>query len=122
MFLTEIGEDKKKLVVRHPNIIDITEGSNNIASSLASRLSRNMRMFSENYGKYNYYLCKASSLHALTPANILEIINFRWRYRSLDDDSSSLKIFLAALNLCGPSTNPEDHRKYVDMQTNLSNS
>ena len=75
-FLSEAYEDdKRQLVIRHPNIIEIIEGDNTITSSLTSRLSRNMRMFAETYVKDNQYLWKEASLPELAPKGILEIVN-----------------------------------------------
>ena len=57
MFLDGVSQDDKdQLVARYPNIIDIVEGANIITSSLASKLSRSMRIFAEIYDKYNHYL------------------------------------------------------------------
>ena len=79
MFLSEAGEDDKhQLVVRHPNIIDITEGAKTITSSLASRISRSMRMFAETFVNDNHYICKAASISMLTPEKVLEIEKCSW--------------------------------------------
>ena len=97
MFLTEADQDdKNQLVFRHPNIIDNIEGANTITSLFASKLRRNMRMFTESYGKYNHYLFKEASFPALTPETILEIEHFSWCTRSLDEDPASLKSVLIA--------------------------
>ena len=76
IFLSYVGDDNKyQLLVRHPNIIDITQGSKTITSSLASKMSRNMRIFAETYGKDNHYLYKEASFSTLTPYNIIETVN-----------------------------------------------
>ena len=79
IFLAEVGQDEKdQLEFRHPSIIDTIEGANTITPSLASKLSRSMRMLAETYGKENHYLCKAASLPTLTLAAMLEMTNCRW--------------------------------------------
>ena len=122
MFITDVGRDKKQLMVRYPNIIDIIEGVNTITSLLALKLSRNMRMLSETHGKDRCYLCKEASLPILTPETILEIEHFSWCTRSLDEDPASLKSILIAWNFCGPPTNQADYKQYVNMETRLANS
>ena len=115
-------DDKNQLVVIHPNIIDIIEGSNTITSSIASKLSRSMKMLAETYGKDNCHLYKAASFPDLTPDTILEIINCIWCHRSLDDDPASLKSVLTVLNLCGTPVNQVEFKQYVSMEIMLATS
>ena len=89
---------QNQLVIRHPNIVDIIEGSNTITSLLASKLSRNVRFFAEAYDKDNHYLCNAASLPPLTPDTILETLNCSWCQRILNDDPDSLKSVLTVTN------------------------
>ena len=81
-----------------------------------------MTTFTESYDKDNHYLCKEASLPTLTPGTILDMANYNWFNRILDDDPAILKNFLTILNVCDPPTNTSYHRNYVEMQTNLANS
>ena len=113
-FLVEVGQDdKNQLLVRWPNTI---------TSLLASKMSRNMKMFAETNVKDNHYLCKVESLPTLISATILEIKNYSWCNRSLDEDPVSLKSVLTVLNLCGPHTNQLCYRQCVNMHTRLATS
>ena len=86
MFLAEVGQDKKnQLLIRDPNIIDTIKGASTITSLLASKLSGNMTMFAESYGKDSHCLFKAASLTTLTPATILEMVNCNWCNRRLEE-------------------------------------
>ena len=109
-------------MARHPKIIDVIEGSNTITSSIASKLSRSMKMLAETYGKDNCHLYKAASFPDLTPDTILEIINCIWCHRSLDDEPSSLKSILTVINFCGPPAKQSDYKQCVKMETRLDSS
>ena len=114
-FLAELDEDKKhKLVFWNPNMLDIIEGANIITSSLASRLSKSMRVFAETYGKDNRCLCKVIFVPALT----LEKILCRCT-GSFYEESFSLKIFLIVLNFCVPPENQVCYRQRINMKTRL---
>ena len=107
---------------RHPNIINVIEGTNTITSLLAPKLSRNMRILAETYGKNNHYLYKAASVPILTQATILEMAKCFWCHRRLDDDPDILKSVLTIVNFCGPPTNQSCYRQCVNMETILATS
>ena len=64
-----------------------------------------MQMFAESYGNDAHYIYKEASLPTLTPGTILDMANYNWFNRILDDDPAILKNFLTVLNVCDPPTN-----------------
>ena len=109
-------------MIRHSRILDtldIIGGSNPVASLLASRLGRNMAMFANVCSQDSHYLSKVVSLPTLTLATTLKMVNYNWCTRSLDEDTSSLKSFLADLKFCNSPSNLVDSKLHVNVETTL---
>lgn len=75
IFLAEVGEDNKtQLVVRHTLITCIIEGATTMNTSLTTKVSKNMRIFTEICTKGYYYICIVAVIPALKPSIIFDMV------------------------------------------------
>ena len=65
-------------------------------------------MFAETFAKDYNCIFAAEGLHVLTLEKIVYVVNCSWSNRSLNDDPTSLKIFLTMLSFCIPPSNQLD--------------
>ena len=91
-----------------------------MTSSLASRLSRIVRILSESYGKVNHYLYKAAILSVLATStfsgdSVLHLVQQKPR-RNL----CIVKSIHTVLNFCGLPENQTCYKEHVSMETRLT--
>ena len=79
-----------------------------------------MTNVSESFATCDYCLFAAIILPTMTPKTIIDMINFSWANKILDEYMHNINTCLPFLNFCGPPSKSLEYKHYCNMNSWLA--